>query len=266
MRALLTILIILSLVTTLFAQPGWLHHIGGNLNDLDSNRIKFCLNEKDDCYFGPIEIDSTTDLSRLVHLNVTSDLTLNIKLKSLTKEFLTVNLDHVKSLTITGLDITDISNLPMLDNLESLQIMGFDGDTISIINHLPKLKIFTVCNSDKLVSVESVFTKNNMEQLTIQNCKNIDLKDSSFYMLKALFIVGPTMNKFIWNDLVHFTKLEEVSCQHIDFRSMPDPFPENLRKISISHGKTNLNTLNKLSELAQIEELILMDIDLTWFK
>lgn len=253
-------------LTNLNAQPGWAYKVQGNLNDIDSIQIRKCIEQSDYCYFGAIVIDSTTDLSRLHHLNATPTLSLTIDFKTLPKAFLKTNLDKITTLFLGGEQLEDISNFPIMKNLEELRIGGFQGDTLRFLNKLPKLKVLVLNYTDKLVSIDQVISNNKLERLSINNCKNVVLNNSAFTNLKNLSITGTQSTPFKWEDLVNFEKLEVVYLDEVNFESIPENFPQSLRKINIKNSKTNLQTLNKLAALENIEELNLRNIILIWKK
>jgi len=264
-KTILTTLIALFLYLPIIAQPGWSYKVTGNLNNIDSTSIKKCINAKNSCYFGYILIDSITDLSRLKHLNAATNLDLIIELHSIPKELSTVHLNQIKILHLSGSQLENVYNLPVLSNLEKLTISGYQNDTLKIKNKLPSLKILELDYSDKIVSIDNIFLNKNLEQLKIRSCKNIELINQSFVNLKYLSIDAQS-TKIKWEDLVYFKSLEEVFLTNTNFETLPDKFPKSLRKISISKGNTNLKTLNKLQKLKTLEELNLRNINLVWKK
>lgn len=308
-KIILGILICLSYSMDIYAQPGWAYKLQGNLNEIDSTQIKNCIKDCSQCYFGMIEIDSTTDLRRLNHLNCTPNLTLNIYLKSLPKEFSTVYLDNITSLYLGAEQLIDISNFPIMNNLEELTIRNFKGDSLKINNTLPNLNTLEITNfnsvvnikadnletlilsefqgnilkiknafpnlkelkihqSDKIVNIDSVLINNNIEALSIIKCNglSINLNDISFNNLRFLRLLGAQSFKFKWEDLIQFKKLESIDLDYIDFESIPENFSTNLKRISITSGNTNLETLNKLSRLENVIDVRLTNISINWKK
>lgn len=248
------------------AQPGWAYKITGNLNDTDSTQIRKCIKRENLCYFGYITIDSTTNLSRLNHLNAARTLNLNVELKSLPKEFFNTKLDSIWSLNIGGKHLEDISNFPKMDNLEDLRVSGFKGDTLRIKNKLPTLKRIEIYDSEKIIDISNVLNNNKIEALSIHNCNNLAINNSASYNLKQLYIRNYRSTILKWEDIVYFKKLEYLSLSNLDFKYIPEGFPKSLKKIILSDGSTNLDTLNKLSELENMEELFLTNINIKWRK
>ncbi len=248
------------------AQPGWVDKVVGNLNNIDSTQIKNCIKADQYCYFGAIDIDSTTDLSRLVHLNSTPELHLNLNLSALPKTFSQNNWNKVKSLHISSTSIKDLSHLPQMQNLERLSISGFQNDTLYIQGPLPQLKILRISYSDQLTNIEQLYAQTAIEHVNIQFCQHIHLGDSSFKHLKEVHFIGNKPSALQWEDLSRFKQLEKVSLNHVIIDTLPDDFPKSLNTLFISDGLINLDLLKQLSELESMKSIDLHNSKVIWRK
>lgn len=263
-RALILLILLLTATIPAIAQPGWVTKVTGNLNDIDSVQIRKCI-DNDLCWFGSILIDSTTDLSRLSHLNVSSAMiNLEVKLKAFPPSVATLSLDKIEYLSITGSSLEDLSYLPKMDNLTGISVSRFQGRDLSFAHNLPKLRHIEVSNSNQIINLEQCFQNRTIENLIIRSCKNIDLKKNALYQLKRLVITGSQAPDFEWKDVANFQQLEQLTLPAAHITSLPDNFPKTLQKIHIKNGTASLNALNKLYELETIKTLELNNIELKW--
>ena len=126
--------------------------------------------------------------------------------------------------------------------------------------------MLTINYSSNVVSVGSVFTIKSLVSFSVRDCKRIVLNDIPPNNVKYLHLSNKESTQYHWEDLVYFPNLEVVTLANFQFESVPNNFPQNLKKITISKGHTNLETLNQLSELTSIEELNLIDVSLKVIK
>ncbi|MGB1247451.1 MAG: hypothetical protein ACPG4Z_01095, partial [Chitinophagales bacterium] len=249
-----------------FAQPGWAKNLNGNLNELDSMQIKECLQFESMCNFGTITIDSTTDLTRLTLLNLLPDLSLYINLKTLPKEFATLELNKVYSLSLSGNILDDVSNFPKMDSLEDLIIFGFQGDTLLINNEMPNLQRLELKSSYNLKNIESVTKNDNFEQLVVQDCNALQLVESSFSELKYLAFLSTKPTGKDFSDFDNFSSLEQILLRNVDVLALPDNLPKSLNRIYITDSRVDLEVLNKIKEMKTMEKIELMNVSLVWEK
>ena len=269
------------------AQPGSIE-VSGNLNDIDSNQIKSCF-QIPMCSLGAIVIDTATNLDRLHHLSHTSNLRLFIELDSLPLAFLTINFKHLKTLVIYAPYLKTLSNIPKMDSLKTLHITAkklikisstlnlpnlqqliisrFSQPTLAIEGKLPNLKTLELKYSDQLIQIKNTSILSKLVTLKIHACKKLTIDNLPLYQLKYLAFSGVRLRaQFMWEDIVRYPHLEKIILHHIRFTSLPSNFPKKLNYISISNSTTNLETLHKLSQLKNIRQLELRDIDLSFKK
>lgn len=237
------------------AQPGHLYQIKGNLNTIDSAAIKKCLALKDLCNFNSVIIDSTTNLKRLNHLNHTTNLSfyLDVALPDYVKN---IELNKIKSITLSLGNTAKISNLPLLDSLKTISIYGYMKKDLIIENKMKSLEELNIQNSDSIINIDTFLQKNTISSLKINNCKNLKL-NSEVNLEKIKHLSINNSNNFLVNlkKIGRFKNLESLVIDNISITSFPKDFPKNIKSIVFNNSRLSLGVLIKLKEMKNLTTL-----------
>ncbi len=157
-------------------QPGWAYKLDGNLNNIDSVKLKNCLDNPNLCHMGIITIDSSTDLSRIVHLKSMKELVLEIKTDSFPSIFSKIEFPDLTSLVIYGCNrLKDLKNIQELKNLNYLQLSEFGGETINIdATQLTKLFDVKIFDCDHLIQINELLDCKSIKRLRVAECDHIE--------------------------------------------------------------------------------------------
>jgi hypothetical protein len=255
---LITYLIFTLFAPKLFGQPGWAYKVQGNLNFIDSIQLKRCLADGNLCYFGDIEIDSTTDLSRLDQISFLEEVTLVIKLSSIPTEFKNVKFPNLKKLNIhCGKNLTDLSNLQYFSSLEKLYLSNVNGKKEVDINFskLINLKSIEIILAPEIVRMDKIFQAPKLESIRLVSFPSLKFLtiDTLNSNTKIKNIVLADCPKFDIKNIETFINLEILSLNDCDFSSIPVFFSTSLTFLSISNNQTliDIKNINQYKNLSQ---------------
>jgi hypothetical protein len=237
-----------------YAQPGWAYMLKGNLNEIDSIALKFCLNNSI-CYLGTIEVDSTTELSRVVHLSVLHSLVINIALRTLPAELKFFELPILNQLCIYGDSLQDLTNLPQLPSLRTLHIGGYSGDILKIgMEQSPSLCELSI-SSQNVQDFGNILSNKNLISLTIYGCPKLKhlpkYEHGDLNHISKLCISGSALEL---NEIKNLNGLKTLIIIGGEFETIPDFFPKSIEYLSISHNAAlnNIDNLKKYPNLKRI--------------
>ncbi|MCB9225359.1 MAG: hypothetical protein H6582_14365 [Crocinitomicaceae bacterium] len=240
---------------SLQAQPGWAFKLEGNLNDIDSNQLKKCIQDPL-CKLCPIEIDSTTDLRRIEHLNVLTQTTLILNFDKVPKGLEFFDFKNLKQLTIFGNNrLKDISNLGTLQGLEMLSIIGFGGEEIKMDpNSFKGLQTVHINNCTKLNYIDDLLAISNITDLRIWSCPNLKtlIHDRNKQPhVKWLRLYNTPIDPL---NLCSFIELELLILDGLSFSSIPNCLAETLEALYISNNDKLVETdgIDRLKNLKVI--------------
>lgn len=271
MRSIYSILVVLLFTINCFGQPGRITYLDGNLNEIDSTMIPaiaksngppFKHTPPNTMYLGTVTIDSTTDVSRIVHLRDVKRLNLRYSLEHIPNELQLAELPNLKWLNINCSNLLDFSKFPVLDSVEYLHISDYKGDYLSLQDNFPNLKEL------EIESLNQTTTLNigKINSLKIRNCKPLDFgKISNGNTIKKLSIeryVSPDYSK----SLNLFSKLEELTIYNVDLLFLPKGALKNLKKITVLNSSVSPEIITRLYSIESLEEINLMGVDSKWEK
>lgn len=262
MKLRFTILILIITGPNLFGQPGWAWKVQGNLNEIDSTTLKQCLKDGDLCYFGSIEIDSTTDLTRLNHISFLESVSLIMNLEAIPNEFKNVKFPNLKHLRIScGNNLTDIHNLEYLDNLEELFIGVFNGIEVNIdFSKLKKLRSFQMYKAPNVIEIHNVLAAGSLQGIKLEVLPALkflttDSLENHENITSITLIDCPV---FQIENLKYFQGLKHLGINGSSFISIPNYLSKNLTVLSIGKNDS-LSDIKNISCYKNLKEYNLKD-------
>lgn len=237
-------------------QPSGGHKLHGNLNDIDSSQLKKCIESGGLCTIGIIKIDTTSDLSRIIHLSVLTEVTLSLEIERIPSELRFFKFNHLKRLTIYGNNcLRDIRGLGFLEGLETLTIINFGGEEIKIdTNLLKNLKSVTLTNCHDLCHIDDLIKIISIENLWINSCANLKILSHDQNKLPHIkFLCIYNSPQIVPSNLCAFSGLWKLVLDGLSFQSIPDCLADTMEILHI-YNNDSLSKIDNIQRLKNLKE------------